>query len=83
MIQFSGTNSIAITAYVASNTGGSNVSATGTYTLSSDCTATASLTDTLGIDYTLMFQFTSASGNNFILSSASVQGMYTASGRSL
>jgi len=83
MIQFSGTNTIAISAFVAANTGGTNVSATGTYTLSSNCTATASLTDTSGINYSLVFQFTSASGNNFILSSASVQGIYTGSGRAL
>ena len=84
IIQLSGTNSIAINSYVASNGGSTkNVSATGTYNLGSNCSATAMVTDTSGISYSLVFQFTSASGNNFIFSSASVQGMYTASGRSL
>jgi hypothetical protein len=39
--------------------------------------------DSSGINYSLVFQFTSASGNNFLLSSASVVGIYTGSGRAL
>ena len=55
----------------------------GTQTISQNCTATATLTDALGNTYKLAFEFTSASGNNFIFSSASANGLYTASGRSL
>jgi len=84
MIQLSGTNTIAINAYMASNGGSTkDVSASGTYTLGSNCSATATVTDTSGISYSLVFQFTSASGNNFIFSSASVQSIYSASGRAL
>lgn len=83
-IQFSGTNTIAITAVIAqSGSSNKNVSATGTYTLTPNCTATATVMDSSGINYSLVFQFTSASGNNFLLSSASVVGIYTGSGRAL
>jgi len=91
IVQFSGPSTIAINAFVAANGTSSNVSSTGTYTLgtsgtqtiSQNCTATATLTDALGNTYKLAFEFTSASGNNFIFSSASANGLYTASGRSL
>ena len=83
MIQFSGTNTIAVNINLASSAGAKTISATGTYTLSSNCTATANVTDASGITYSLVFQFTAANGNNFVFSSASVQSIYTATGRVL
>jgi hypothetical protein len=83
MIQLSGTNTIAINANLASSTGAKTLSATGTYTLAPNCSATASLTDSSGFTYSLVFEFTTATGNNFAFSSASVQSIYTATGRSL
>jgi hypothetical protein len=83
LIQLSGTNTIALNVNLASSAGAKTISATGTYLLASNCSATASLTDASGITYSLVFQFTAANGNNFIFSSASVQNVFTATGRSL
>jgi len=83
VIQFTGANAIAINSYVASNGSATNVSATGTFTLTPNCSATAKLTDALGNSYSLVLQFTSATGDNFILSSASPGSIYTGSGRVL
>jgi hypothetical protein len=83
VIDLSGTNNISMYTVVASNTGSSTVTATGTYTLGTNCSATATLTDSAGNSYALVFQYTSATGNNFILSSASAGSIYTATGRVL
>jgi hypothetical protein len=83
VIQFTGTNGVAINAYVASNGSSTNLSATGTYTLTPNCSATAKVTDALGNSYALVFEFTSASGDNFILSSSSAASIFSGSGRVL
>jgi hypothetical protein len=83
VIQLSGKNTIAMNLFEATNSGTKNISSTGTYTLGSNCSATASLTDSSGNTYSLVFEYTSGSGNNFILSSASSTSIYTGSGRVL
>jgi len=83
MIQFSGVSTIAMNLYVASNGSTKNISATGSYTLGSNCSGTATLTDSSANSYTVTFEFTSGSGDNFILASASPVSIFTASGRSL
>ena len=83
LIQLPARNSIAISASAISNTGTTSISASGTYTLGTNCSATATLTDAAGNSYTLVFEFTSGSGDNFIFSSATGTGLYTGTGRSL
>ncbi len=83
VVQLSGTNTITMNLFQASNSGTTNVSSTGTYTLNSNCSATASLTDASGNKYSLVFEFTASNGNNFILSSSSAGSMYTGTGRVL
>jgi hypothetical protein len=83
LVQLSGTNNIAMNLFVAANGSTKNISATGTYTLGTSCTATATLTDSSGNNYSLAFEFTSANGENFILGSYSPVGLFTGSGRAL
>jgi hypothetical protein len=83
VLQFGAKNAIAISGSLSANTGTTNFSASGTYTLNSNCSATAKLTDSANNTYTLVFEFTSTSGDNFIFSSATGASVYTGSGRSL
>jgi hypothetical protein len=83
LIQLSGTNTIPMNLFVASNGGTKNISATGTYSLATNCTATATLTDSGGNSYSLAIQFTSSTGDNFILASSSSTGIFTGTGRVL
>jgi hypothetical protein len=83
LIQFSGTNTIVMNLFEAANGGSKNISATGTYTLGTNCSATASLTDSAGNTYALVLEFTASTGNNFILSSASTGGIFSGTGRAL
>jgi hypothetical protein len=83
MIQLSGTKTIAMNVLVAANGGTKNISATGTYTLANNCSATASLTDSSGTAYSLTLEFTATNGNNFVLASASTTGIFTGTGRVL
>ena len=83
VIQLPGKNGIAISASAISNTGTTTITASGTYTLNPNCSATAILTDVAGNSYSLVFEFTSSSGANFIFSSAAGASLYTGSGRIL
>jgi hypothetical protein len=58
------------------------VSVTGTYTVSSNCTATATLKDSSGNSYSLVFTITAASGA-FDISAINSQVMFTGTGRPL
>jgi hypothetical protein len=57
--------------------------ATGTYSVSTNCTATGTITDPLGDKFALVFTITTANGSNFIISAASPILMYSGSGRTL
>jgi len=83
VLQFVGTNTIALNLSEATNNGTKNISATGSYTLGTNCSATAQLTDSSGNTYSLVFEFTSGNGNNFIFSSSSSGSVYTGTGRVL
>jgi len=83
VIQFSGTNAIASAISISTNGGTTNSSGTGTYTLSPNCSATATLTSASGATQVVVLEFTSASGGNFIFSLASPAVVSTGSGRSL
>ncbi len=83
VLNLSGTNTAAMNIVVATNGSSKNVSATGTYTLSTTCSATATLTDASGNSYALVLEFTAANGNNFLLSSASPTAIFNGTGRIL
>jgi hypothetical protein len=83
VLQLSGTNTIALNLFIASNSGTQNISSTGSYKLGTNCTGTATLTDSSGNTYSLVFEYTSSNGNNFVFSSASAGSVYTATGRAL
>jgi len=83
VLQIAGTNTVAMNVFVAANGSTKNISATGSYTLSTNCTATAILTDASGNNYSLAFEFTAGNGNNFIFASASAGSVFTATGRAL
>jgi hypothetical protein len=83
LIQLSGTNTIAMNLFVAANGSSKNISATGTYTLATNCSATATLTDSSGTSYSLALEFTASNGNNFVLAASSSGGVFTGSGRAL
>jgi len=83
LLTFDGTSAVTANWYVAAN--GSSVlsTLTGTYTVSSNCTATATLTDSSSNAYSLVFTITTASGSNFILSGSNAKLIFSASGRTL
>lgn len=83
VLQFSGTNTIAMNVSVISNISSKSISAAGTYSLGSNCSATATLTDSAGNSYALTIEFTAGNGNNFVFSSASATGVFIGSGRVL
>jgi hypothetical protein len=83
VLQFSGMNTIAMNVTLSGNASSKSVSATGSYNLSSNCSATATLTDSSGNNYALTLEFTAGNGNNFTLASASAQNVFTATGRVL
>lgn len=83
IMQFSGTNSITLNEYVTSSASSTSVSATGTYSVQSGCVATATVLDSSGTSYAVVFQITSASGENFAVTSASAQALFSGSGRPL
>jgi len=83
VIQLSGTNTIAMNLFEATNSGTKNISSTGTYALNSNCSGTAILTDSSGNSYSLAIEFTASNGNNFIFSSSSAGSVFTGTGRVL
>ena len=83
LIQISGTSTVAMNVSLATNSGAKSISATGSYTVMPDCVGTATLTDSSGNSYTLSFEFTDSTGEDFIMASASPAGLFTATGRPL
>ncbi len=83
LVQFSGTSGLTTTANLTVGGTALSTSTTGTYTLNSGCTATASVTDALGDTYSFAFTFTSSTASNFIFSGASSQIIFSGSGRIL
>jgi hypothetical protein len=82
-ITISGTNSISLSGYVASNSGAKPVAESGTFTVASNCSGAATLTDSSGNSYVLTFEFTTSAGKNFSFQSTSPVSFYSGSGGSL
>lgn len=83
LMQFDGTSAITANGFYSEGGTTQVVNTSGTYTVSSGCTATATMKDTSGNTITLQFTITSSTGANFIFSGSSPQMLFTASGRTL
>jgi hypothetical protein len=89
LMVFNGTGGVTATAVLSVS--GSSVTITtpnpGTYSVAAGCTATASITDSLGNAYSLAFTITAVtaagSGSNFIVSGASPTLLFSGNGRTL
>lgn len=82
LMQFDGTSAVTSTWYVSAGGSTQTVTASGTYTVNSNCSATASLTDNAGHAYALQLTVTSGAGN-FIFGGTSPAMVFTGSGRTL
>jgi hypothetical protein len=83
VVQISGTNTISLNSFVAVANGVSNISASGTFSVGVNCSATASVIDTGGKAYQLVLELTSGSGENFTFLSSGASGIFTGTGRLL
>jgi len=81
LLQFDGKSVITATWYIASSGAPVATIATGSYSLTSGCLATATLADSSGNSWTLHFVITAASGSSFSLTGASAVAMFSGSGR--
>lgn len=82
-LQLSGSSTAAMNLFIAASGGTKNISATGSYTVMPNCLGSATLSDSSGNSYTLSFVFTTTSGGNFILATASSTLLFTGTGRPL
>ncbi len=83
LIQTGPPNTLTLNSQYSSAAGFKTLSASGTYTVSPGCVATASLLDASGNPYYLTFELTSNSGGNFTFISSSAGTLILASGRPL
>jgi hypothetical protein len=83
ILTFDGTNAATGNWYVSIAGGTQNTVTTGAFTVTSNCTASATLSDTSGNKYSLQMVITAPKGTNFILSGASPSIMFSGSGRTL
>lgn len=81
LLQFDGKSAVTANWYTASNGTPANVNATGQFTVSASCGGTATLSDTSGNTYALVFVVPSSSGANFDVTGSSPQLMFSGSGR--
>lgn len=81
LMQFDGTSAITTNWYVSTSGSSTNTTTSGSYTVTAGCTATATVTDPSGNSYTLVFTVTSK--NNFAVSGANSQIIFTGNGRIL
>lgn len=82
LLTFDGMSAVTTTWYVSQTTT-TNDTASGQFSVASDCTATASVTDAAGTAWALTFTITTTDGSNFIVAGASPSLMFTGSGRTL
>ncbi len=80
LLTFDGTSAVSGTWILSTNS--KPVTTTGTYSVTSGCAATATLTDTSGNTYSVLFTIVAANGN-FILGASNSQLMFQGSGRVL
>ncbi len=83
VLTFDGKSVVTGTWYVAANGSSTTVTTTGQFTVSTGCTATATLSDTLGTSYSLTFVITANNGSNFAVAGSNSLLMFSGSGRTL
>jgi uncharacterized protein (TIGR03437 family) len=81
VLQFDGQGNVTASWTQASNTATSNVSATGTYTVTAACLGSLTLTDTANLTYGGSVSVFGAAANNFELVAANPQLIFTGAGR--
>lgn len=82
VMQFNGSGAVTTTWYISALGVTQQVTASGTYSVNSNCSGTAALTDNAGNKYSATLTVTATTGS-FILGGISPQVVFTASGRSL
>jgi len=82
LLTFDGKSSVTSTWYLASGGPPTTATLTGQYSVTSGCGGSATLTDSGGSSWTLLFTITSAEGN-FVVSGSNPLVMFTGSGRVL
>lgn len=82
IMQFNGSGTVSSTWYISANGSTQMVTPSGTYSLNSNCTGTATLTDSAGNKYSITITETATTGS-FIMGGASPLLVFTASGRLL
>jgi hypothetical protein len=82
LMVFNGTSTVSATWYISANGSTQIATASGTYSVSSNCSATASLTDNAGNKYMIGATVTATTGS-FILGGSSPLFAFTGSGRPL
>jgi uncharacterized protein (TIGR03437 family) len=80
VFQFDGQGNATANWTQASNTGTTNIAATGTYTVTSGCTGSLTLTDTAGNKYAGAISVSGAAAGNFGLVATSPQLIFTGAG---
>jgi len=81
LLQFDGAGKVVATATITTSAGAVATSASGTYTLGSNCVGTGTLVDDSKTSSTLSFVITSATGADFDLLTASPTAIFSGSGR--
>ena len=81
LLQFDGKSAVTGNWSVATSGTSIVTNATGTYTVTPACLASATLTDSSGNAWTLQFVVTTANGSNFIVTGSTPLVMFTGSGR--
>ena len=82
LMQFNGPGTVAATWYISAGGSTQMVTASGTYSVNSNCTGTATLTDSAGNRESVTVTVTAAAGN-FIIGGATTQFIFTGTGRPL
>ncbi len=82
LLTFDGTSAVTGIWYVSASGTSNATSTTGSYAVAAGCTATATVKDSSGNSYSLVFTITSTAGA-FILSGANAQLIFSGSGRPL
>ena len=82
ILQFDGAGSATGSWSVSTNGTQTPVSVTGHYTVSSSCTASATVADAAGNGYSLAFTVTSADGANYSVIGSSSSGLFSVTGHS-
>jgi len=83
LITFDGVSAVTTNWYVSVAGGTANDTGSGTFTVNSNCTATAALVDGSGNKYSLGLVITAAKGTNFLIDGASPASLFLGSGRTL